>query len=249
MNGITLLSAAALSAVVANAITVRFDDKNRGPVDQLKIRGVTVTKSEDDWGGRVGTVKGVGLGVEGGLSLGIIERNAYVPAGATLADEVVQPTNDRIGLIEFPGMLKSVTVMPHIDVSSEEPHIRSGFPLWWVWRGEGVDGTFTHFFLPPTHEITFEVDETWFLNEPDGKQYVTGIAEVGTDYNDVESFVYFYSLNSLNGSQETYYHMGYSITAIEYIPFPDAGSTSALLSIGFVGLIVIRRNAYRMVRR
>jgi hypothetical protein len=63
MNRITLVSAAALSAVVTNAITVRFDDLNRGPADSLTVRGVKISKGF--YPHRLGTVQGIGLGVEG----------------------------------------------------------------------------------------------------------------------------------------------------------------------------------------
>lgn len=232
-----------LGASAANAITIYFNDANRGPSDTLRAGDVSISQFNaagvDNVGsGQPATVAGFGLGSDGGLG-GNDEWLAqfhFIPDNSDPGFHYDYISEGDIRLQVPDGQINSVTVIPifrHYDSSGNLLPDTSGFELSVDFRNLSI--SYVNFSASDVgHPTTVD---------PWGNPG-TSTVEFTWD-TDLWAYASFFSPGPGSVIEDQTFQYGLSIQSIDYTPVPEPGNI-ALLGAGLFGLIFSRLKRNRL---
>jgi hypothetical protein len=221
-----------LGSPVADAVTVYFNDADRGPADTLQIDGVTVT------GGQLATVAGLGLGKDNGIGTdGEFDEQMHFSSG-----QVGPDTDTKPGLLQLnvDGVINSITIVPNFSILSGSGTLMPDtlpFGIVSYWGG-------TPSGFPQVNIAQSSIGQPVILYPtsypPSANTYVQ--FQIASDFGEFNDW--FLNYREQNESEEQTFQFGITLLSLDYTP--DPGSTTISFvpepsSITFlvIGLIVL----------
>jgi hypothetical protein len=217
-----------LGSTAANAVTVYFNDADRGPSDVLQIGGITITDLGTGTPGQPNTVLGVGLGLDMGIGpVGEDYQQAHWSADQQSYDSFIG--GDGL-LLSVDGWINSVTILPVLKIYSGSgdlmpipSDLNLEFSTSFLFGGSPIvpaSGS-----APVTLSALFESTPSTFYLTP----------QMNSDPSS-----WFSSYRQDHFAEEQTLQWGFTVLSVDYTPVPEPG-VIAFLASGLVGLLCARR--------
>jgi hypothetical protein len=207
---------AVLWASPAHADFIDFTQLSYAPSETIVIGGVTIT---GEGGSLVGIVAGQGLGIEGGGSIGTIDRGLAFATGSW--DPVCCAPFDGDVLLETDGFVNAITIQPYLTAVGlsvadlDTPYFEISYPA------DGFSNYHTVSSLLAT-TITWNVVDPFIMN-----------MGVRSDFGQDQ---YFRAALERHGLPAASFSFGYSIVSMDYTP-THVSEPSTLSLLGLVAAL------------
>lgn len=213
----------------ANAITVYFDNANRGPSDTLQIGGITIS-GLTPWGptGQPATVAGAGLGSATVGPINSVDWQVHFAQGSFGDTSVSEGLRFSVD-----GVINSITIVPYYSLLGSEEPLQFSFPIMIDPRTFGSGGVtylspdWFNAATPYPSEITYN----WAFRNGDISSFDINLipaSEWGTPN------VILYDYLAANNFPDATFQFGFTIESLDYTPAPEPGTLS-LAGLGLCG--------------
>jgi hypothetical protein len=211
-----------LASLQTHAVTVYFDDADRGPASSLQIGDLTVSVVTGPPSAKVATVSGHGLGLDGGMGQ-IYEFNELITQINGNYLEYGYNDFEEAGFVGFtvPGTIDSITLLPFARVYSPAGALLPDQPWFDIYCPMSFVNAYPHVY--PGNVTTLH----WT-----GPQPISTLT-VGVDHDFPPEF--WLSLDIGNTAE-----LGFSILSLDYTPIPEPGAL-CLFAVGLLSFYRARR--------
>lgn len=243
-----------LGSNVANAVTVYFNDADRGPSDVLQIGALTVSQFQNPQG-QPTTVAGSGLGADWLGPDDSINYQADYAVGQSLPNDygTGQANWETLAITASGDVnIQSITLLPHFPIVTQTgASTGCDFAASIFWDG-WADYKEVVFDPANPGPVTINLKGGLISGVPVQDVLISLDADFGGTQPDwqAQNFLYPYRMNNL-GAEQTL-QCGVTVVSLDYTPVSEPGiitfvaepGTMSFLALGLIGLLRHRRGRW-----